>query len=154
MANSIRKTIVRVAESAASCRASVSATIVANWSMICVFVIPMNSRNKGARGERMWRDQLREAGFRAIRGCQNAGRDAGGGEAPDIICPDLPKIHHEVKFVEKLNLQDAMNQAVRDAKPGQIPIVAHKRKNCDWNVTVRAEDWFKILKQTDLVCGS
>ena len=43
VANSIRKTIVRVAESAANCRASVSATIVANWSMICVFVIPMNN---------------------------------------------------------------------------------------------------------------
>jgi len=113
----------------------------------------MNSRNKGARGELKWRDQLREAGFEAIRGCQNAGRDSGGGEAPDIICPNLPKIHHEVKFVEKLNVQNAMNQAVNDAKPGQIPIVAHKRKNCDWLVTVRAEDWFNIIRETDLVCG-
>ena len=94
---------------------------------------------------------MKEAGFDAIRGCQNAGRDAGGGEAPDIICPDLPKIHHEVKFVDALNVQKAMDQAVRDAKPGQIPVVAHKRKNCDWLVTVRAEDWFGIIRESDLV---
>jgi len=111
----------------------------------------MNSRDKGARGERMWRDQLRESGFEAIRGCQNAGRDSGGGEAPDIICPSLPGIHHEVKFVEKLNVQNAMDQAIRDAKPNQIPVVAHKKKNCDWLVTVKAEDWLKVIKESDLV---
>lgn len=111
----------------------------------------MNSRNKGARGELMWRDKLREAGFEAFRGCQNAGRDAGGGEAPDIICPSLPGLHHEVKFVEKLNIQNAMDQAVRDAKPHQIPVVAHKKKNADWLITVKAEDWLKLIKESDLV---
>ena len=111
----------------------------------------MNSRDKGARGERKWRDQLREAGFKAIRGCQHSARDADGTEAPDVICPSLPGIHHEVKFVEKLNVQNAMDQAIRDAKEHQIPVVAHKKKNCDWLVTVRADDWFRIIKESDLV---
>jgi hypothetical protein len=53
-----------------------------------------------------------------------------------------------------LNVQDAMNQAVRDARPGQIPIVAHKRSSCDWLVTIRASDWFRILRETDLVVGT
>ena len=42
MANSIRKTIVRVAAIATSRHANVCAPIVANWSMICVRVTPMN----------------------------------------------------------------------------------------------------------------
>ena len=111
----------------------------------------MNSRNKGARGERMWRDQLREAGFGddTYRTAQHVGNCPDG--SPDVMCPSLPTLHHEVKFVERLNVQDAMNQAVRDAKPGQIPVVAHQRKNCDWLITVRADDWFKILRESDLV---
>jgi len=111
----------------------------------------MNSRDKGARGERMWRDQLRDAGFGddTYRTAQHVGNCPDG--SPDVMCPSLPSLHHEVKFVERLNVQDAMNQAVRDAKPGQIPVVAHKRKSCDWLVTVRADDWFKILRESDLV---
>ena len=98
----------------------------------------------------MWRDQLREAGFDAIRGCQHSARDADGTEAPDVICPSLPGIHHEVKFVEDLNVRSAIEQANRDKKPHQIGVVPHKKKNVPWVVMLLLSDFDKILKRTDI----
>ena len=98
----------------------------------------------------MWRDQLREAGFKAIRGCQHSARDADGTEAPDVICPSLPGIHHEVKFVEDLNVRSALEQANRDKKPHQIAVVPHKKKNVPWVVMLLLSDFDKILKRTDI----
>jgi len=103
----------------------------------------MNSRQKGARGERMWRDVLRAFGYEAIRGCQNAGRFSSGQEAPDVIC-NLP-IHFEVKFVEKLNLGQAMAQAKRDCGK-KMPAVVHKRSREDWLITLDASTFLQILR--------
>ena len=60
------------------------------------------------------------------------------------MCADLPGFHFEVKAVERLNLHDAIAQAVDDAG-GKIPVVAHKRNRGDWMVTMRADDWFRML---------
>lgn len=103
----------------------------------------MNSKQKGARGERMWRDVIRDHGYEAIRGCQNAGRTAGGTEAPDIIT-NLP-FHFEVKFVEKLNIHKAMEQSESDAE-GKPAMVAHKRSRSPWLVTMDYRTFFKILR--------
>jgi hypothetical protein len=62
------------------------------------------------------------------------------------VCPDPPGFHFEVKAVERLNVNEAMAQAVDDA--GQkMPVVAHKRSRGDWLVTMRASDWFKLLEK-------
>jgi len=45
----------------------------------------INSRAKGARGERQWRDQLRAEGYTAKRGLLFAG----GQDSPDVICEEL-----------------------------------------------------------------
>ena len=68
---------------------------------------PMNSREKGKRGERQWRDELRAEGFHARRGQQFAG----GADSPDVVCEELRGFHFEVKAVERLNIEDAMEQA-------------------------------------------
>ena len=102
----------------------------------------INSRQKGARGERLWRDQLRANGYEAARGQQFAG----GNDSPDVKCPDLPRLHVEVKFVEKLNLQTAVDQAKRDGC-GKPWIVAHKRKNTPWLVTMDADLFFEMLRE-------
>lgn len=102
----------------------------------------MNQRQKGARGERMWRDELRAAGFTARRGQQFAG----GTDSPDVICEELKNLHMEVKFVEALNLQKATEQAIRDAGPRKEWIVAHKRNRTPWLVTMNSELFFKLLK--------
>src|SRR5215831_13204515 len=70
----------------------------------------MNSREKGKRGERQWRDELRANGYAARRGQQFCG----SAESPDVVCDSLPWIHFEVKAVERLNIEEAMEQARRD----------------------------------------
>ena len=101
----------------------------------------MNSRAKGARGERLWRDELRKEGFTARRGQQFAG----GTDSPDVICEELKLLHQEVKFVQNLNLDKACEQATRDAD-GKHWIVAHKKNNKPWKVTMSSETFFAILR--------
>lgn len=101
----------------------------------------MNSREKGKRGERQWRDELRANGYEARRGQQFCGSP----DSPDVICDALPWLHTEVKCVERLSIEDAMAQARRDAK-SKVPIVAHKRNFCRWLVTMDAETFFKFLR--------
>jgi len=101
-----------------------------------------NSRQKGARGEREWRDQLRAAGYTARRGQQFSG----GTDSPDVICEELDEvIHFEVKRVESLNINRARDQADNDAA-SKIPVVAHKRNGAPWLVTMPAEAFFEILR--------
>ena len=101
----------------------------------------MNSREKGKRGERQWRDELRANGYHARRGQQYAGN----AESPDVICDELSWIHFEVKSVERLNIEDAMEQARRDGV-GKTPLVSHRRSHRRWLVTMDAETFFKFLR--------
>jgi len=103
----------------------------------------MNQRQKGARGERLWRDELREAGFTARRGQQFAG----GTDSPDVICEELSGIHFEVKCVQSLNIETAIAQASRDAGDKKDWVVAHKRDRKPWRVTMSPELFFKLLRE-------
>lgn len=98
----------------------------------------MNSRDKGAKGERELAGKLREFGYDARRGQQFCGAN---GDA-DVV--GLPGIHIECKRVEKLNLYDAMSQSVRDAREGEVPTVFHRKNHCEWLVTMRMEDWMQM----------
>ena len=102
----------------------------------------MNSKQKGKRGERQWRDELRANGYDARRGQQFSGSP----DSPDVVCDALPWVHFEVKLVERLRVQDAMDQASRDAGANKVPIVAHKRNFRLWLVTMEAETFFKFLR--------
>jgi Holliday junction resolvase len=103
----------------------------------------INSRQKGARAERQWRDELRERGYAARRGQQFCGSP----DSPDVICEHLDWIHFEVKGVERLNLQSAMDQARHDCG-GRMPVVAHRRNFRPWLVTMDAETFFQFLRGT------
>ncbi len=103
----------------------------------------MNSREKGKRGERQWRDELRANGYAARRGQQFSGSP----DSPDVVCDSLHWIHFEVKAVERLNIEDAMDQARRDAA-AKAPIVAHRRNFRRWLVTMDAETFFQFLRGT------
>lgn len=102
----------------------------------------MNSRAKGARGERAFRDLLRAEGYEARRGQQFSGSP----DSPDVVCPDLQGTHFEIKCVEKLNIEDAMIQARRDAGTTKTPIVAHKRNHCGWLITMDAATYFSLIR--------
>jgi len=101
----------------------------------------MNSRTKGAVGEREWRDQLRNEGFTARRGQQFAG----GPDSPDVICEELSNLHMEVKRVQNLNLDKACEQAERDSR-GKPYIVAHRKNNKKWKVTMPSDLFFSLLR--------
>ena len=101
----------------------------------------MNAREKGKRGERQWRDELRANGYAARRGQQFSGSP----DSPDVISEDLPWIHFEVKAVERLNIENAMDQARRDCGR-KVPIVAHRRSFRPWLVTMTAEVFFSFLR--------
>lgn len=100
----------------------------------------MNSRNKGAAGEREWANWLCAEGYKARRGQQYSGNP----DAPDVVC-DLP-FHFEVKRVERLNLLQAMIQATADCGP-KMPVVAHRLNRGEWQVTMLASDWIKLVRE-------
>ena len=101
----------------------------------------MNSRDKGANGERELAKKLKEYGYDCRRGQQYCGAN---GDA-DVV--GLPKIHIECKRVERLNLYDAMAQARHDAKSDEIPAVFHRKNHCEWLVTVSLEDFIKLYRE-------
>lgn len=108
----------------------------------------INSLKKGKRGERSFRDKLREHGFAAERGRQYKGSP----DSPDVICPNLP-IHWEVKHVQRLDLYQAIRKAEHDAGISGVntPVVAHRRNRSQWYVTISADDFLNIVRRSDIV---
>ena len=100
----------------------------------------MNSRNKGKRGELEIAHKLQKYGYDARRSQQYAGinNDA------DVV--GLPGVHLEVKRVEKLNIDNAMEQAIRDKREGEKPVVMHRRNNKPWLVTMPLDEWMELYK--------
>lgn len=103
----------------------------------------MNSRSKGARGEREIAALLREYGYNTRRGQQYSGASGD----PDVV--GLPGIHIEVKRRERLDLYAAMEQAVRDHKPDTMPTVMHRKNGEGWLVTMRLDDWMQLYIEAD-----
>lgn len=101
----------------------------------------INSRAKGARGERELSSKLKEYGYETRRGQQYCGSN---GDA-DVV--GLPGIHIECKRVERLNLYDALAQARSDAKDGETPTVFHRKDRSEWLVTMSLDDWMKLYKE-------
>lgn len=102
--------------------------------------MPINSKKKGAAGEREFANFCKEKGFDVRRTAQFNGKELDS--KADVV--GIPGIHVEVKRVEKLNIHNAMDQAVRDNHGVDIPIVAHRKNRTEWLITMRAEDWFKM----------
>ena len=100
----------------------------------------MNSRNKGAEGERELAKKLRSYGYEARRGQQFSGAN---GDA-DVV--GLPGIHIECKRVEKLNIENAMEQSIRDARYGEKPAVFHRKNGKQWLVTMTLIEWMDLYK--------
>lgn len=100
----------------------------------------MNSRDKGKRGELEAAHLLQKYGYDARRGQQYSGSNGD----PDVV--GLPGIHLEVKRVEKLNIDEALEQSIRDAKDEEIPIVMHRKNRTKWKVTMLFDDWMMLYK--------
>ena len=101
----------------------------------------INSKDKGARGERELANKLKEYGFDCRRGQQFCGSN---GDA-DVV--GLDGVHIEVKRTERLSLYDALAQAKQDARGGEMPVVMHRKNNCEWVVIQPLEDWIELYKE-------
>ena len=104
--------------------------------------MPINSKQKGARFERLLASKLREYGYDTRRTAQYCGNT---GDAADVV--GLPDIHIEAKHQERMQLYEWMAQAKRDAKDGLLPAVFHKRNNAKVLVTMEFEDWMKLYER-------
>lgn len=100
----------------------------------------INSKRKGAKGERELANKLKEYGYNCRRGQQYNGL-----EGEDVV--GLDYIHIECKRVEKLNLDEALEQAKRDSNDKQLPAVFHRKNNKKWKVTMELDDWIKLYNE-------
>lgn len=102
----------------------------------------INSREKGKRFERKLASILKkDYGYDCRRGQQYCGAN---GDA-DVI--GLPGIHIEAKHQEKMQLYDWINQAKRNAKDGLLPVVFHKKNNCEILVSMTLDTFMKIYPE-------
>ena len=94
-------------------------------------------RLKGARGERLLKEFLFTHGITARRGFVWMGQS-------DLV--GIEGIHVECKFVEKLNVRKAMEQAEEEAEKRKdgLPAVFWKVSRRPWLTIMRTEDWVKL----------
>ena len=89
----------------------------------------VNSRQKGKRGELEARDRVRE--FWYAPNCIRAAQACGAFSA-DLLNA-LPNAHVEVKRYKRLGLlAKAMNQAMEDAREGELPVVLCREDQGQW----------------------
>lgn len=119
----------------------------------------MNSREKGKRGEIELSHILQRYGYDTRRGQQFSGANG------DADIEGLHGIHIECKRVEHLNIDKALEQAIRDNYADSIrqgikllPAVFH-RANEDrkpdstrgkWKVTMTLDDWMILYQAWDV----
>lgn len=97
-----------------------------------------NSRAKGKAGERELAKKLREFGVDARRGQQYSGAN---GDA-DVV--GLQGVHIECKRVERLNIDNSMQQSINDARELEMPVVMHRRNGKRWLVTMTLDDFMNL----------
>ena len=106
----------------------------------------VNSKQKGARFERLLASKFREYGYdQARRTAQYCGNT---GDASDVV--GLPGLHIEAKHQETMRLYEWIAQAKRDAKAGgenRLPAVFHKKNNAEILVTMTLEDFMSLYRE-------
>ena len=104
----------------------------------------VNGKRKGKAGELELARKLREYGYDVRRSVQYNGKAEEG--QPDLV--GLSGVHVECKRTERLNLYEAMEQAKRDsANTDEMPVVFHRRNNCEWLVVMRLDDFMTIYRE-------
>lgn len=106
----------------------------------------INSKKKGKRGELEVVHFLKDRGYNARRGVQYKGTP----DSPDIECEELDFLHFEVKRVESLNIEKALQQSISDAGENQIPVVVHRKNKEKWKVTLSFDDFLQLIKKGGL----
>lgn len=102
------------------------------------------SQRKGREGELELARLLQGYGYDV-----QPGRAVSYGATPDLV--GLPGVHIECKRNERLNVPEAMAQAVRDAEKfgDGAPTVFHRRNRSGWLVTMRLPDWMELYRESE-----
>lgn len=95
------------------------------------------AKDKGSRGERLLSAFLNSFGLHTHRGYVHCGQS-------DLV--DLLGVHVECKFVERLNVRQAMEQAIRESEKRKdgMPAVFWKVSRKPWLTIMLTEDWVKL----------
>ena len=110
----------------------------------------MNVKRKGTAGENELAEILRRSGVRAYRNDQIF---RGGKGNPDVFAEiaEIP-LHIEVKRVERLNVSEAMKQAISDRATGHFPVLCHRRNREKWLVTMPLDELLNTLTEGGVIC--
>ena len=102
------------------------------------------SQRKGRAGELELAQLLQGYGYDV-----QPGQAVSYGATPDLV--GLSGVHSECKRNERLNVPEAMAQAVRDADRFRdgAPAVFHRRNRSGWLVTMRLPDWMKMYQKVE-----
>jgi len=105
----------------------------------------INSRGKGAAGEREWAERLRDAGWPDAKRDIEQSREGGG----DVPAGDYL---YEVKRYARFAVYEHMDQAYASAKrKGKKPAVALRGNNREWLVLVPADDFLQLVKRAEVL---
>lgn len=104
----------------------------------------INSKRKGAVGEREVAHILQEHGYDARRTAQYCGNT---GDAADVT--GLDGFHIEVKRCETTKIWDWIHQAEHDHKAEEIPLVVFRKSREDWQVCISFNSFLELLRSKD-----
>lgn len=102
----------------------------------------INSNRKGKTGELELVNLFKDYGFESARRSQQY---SGEGHTADIV--GMKDLHIECKRVERLNIEKAIDQCHEDKREEDLGIVAHRKNNRDWLVTMTFTDFMEIYKR-------
>jgi Holliday junction resolvase len=111
--------------------------------------VPINSRAKGAAGERELANFLTKYGYPARRGQQFQGTS----ESPDIICEELDGWHIECKRVQQLNLHKAFSKCFEECSMHQSPVVMHRKNGEEWLATISLSAFLELQNRQSVNQG-
>jgi len=119
--------------------------------------MPLNSRAKGAVGERELADELVRLGMLARRTVQYSGKS---GEAADLVVDGL-SLHLECKRTEVIRLDKWLEQVAVDSR-GRPWIICTRQNRRPWLVIQTLDQWaadstaasFARMRRQDLIAGA
>lgn len=101
----------------------------------------INSKQKGKRYELEIVNFFKKLGFKKARRSVQYNGKAEEGQA-DVV--GVPFLHIECKHNESLNIEKALQQAIRDSKANkknEIPVVIHRKNGEKSKVTMTLDDF-------------
>ena len=101
-----------------------------------------SQQRKGRSGELELAAILNQHGF-TVR----PGTPLNYGTEPDLV--GIQNVHAEVKRVERLNVPEALKQAIRDSERFRdgMPVLFHRRNREGWIVSMRLSDWIVLYRR-------